>query len=340
MGTDFRIKCASNQTSRAVSRFAQNGYRSNQIGTGSREQATVVGAGLARASELTLVIILNIVAALILFTMMSVVGLELTIADFRHIAARPKVIVWGTLAQLSILPLGTAALLLIYPLAGHIAAGMVLIAAAPGGGISNVFTYLAGANTALSVILTALASLAAVVSFPVLSAAGIELLLGERIAVEVPIVPLMGQLVVLVLLPVTLGMIVRQRRPDLAGRYATPLRRFTFLAIIGLLVIAMASDTTGLAADVTHGLFAAFIWTLMAMGLGWGLARMAGLERDDAFAFLIEFSVKNVGFAAIVALAVLDRPDLAVFFGSYVLIGYPLAALFAMGYRKAVHPLK
>jgi BASS family bile acid:Na+ symporter len=270
--------------------------------------------------------------------MMSVVGLELTIADFRRAAAHPKVIILGTLAQLSILPLGTAVLLLVYPLAGHIAAGMVLIAAAPGGGISNVFTFLAGANTALSVILTAVASLAAIVSFPVLSAIGIELLLGERIAVEVPIVPLIGQLVVLVLLPITLGMFIRRRRPDLATRYATPLRRLTFVAIIGLLVIAMASDTTGLAGDVTHGLIAAFIWTLMAMVLGWGLARMAGLDRDDAFTFLIEFSVKNVGFAAIVALAVLDRPDLAVFFGSYVLIGYPLAGLFAFAYRRTVHP--
>jgi len=290
--------------------------------------------GLDQTSEICIVIILNFIAALILFTMMSVVGLELTVTDFRRAAANPKAIAWGTLAQLSIVPLGTAVLLLFYPLAGHIAAGMVLIAAAPGGGISNVFTYLAGANTALSVILTAVASLAAVVSFPILSAAGIELLLGERIAVEVPIVPLIGQLVVLVLLPISLGMIVRQRRPDLARRYATPLRRFTFLAIIGLLVIAMASDTTGLAADVTDGLIAALIWTLMAMGLGWGVARLAGFARDDAFTFLIEFSVKNVGFAAIVALAVLDRPDLAVFFGSYVLIGYPLAALFAMAYRK------
>jgi BASS family bile acid:Na+ symporter len=166
------------------------------------------------------------------------------------------------------------------------------------------------------------------------------LLLGERIAVEVPIVPLIGQLVVLVLLPISLGMIVRQRRPDLASRYATPLRRFTFLAIIGLLVIAMASDTTGLAADVTDGLIAALIWTLMAMGLGWGVARLAGFPRDDAFTFLIEFSVKNVGFAAIVALVVLERPDLAVFFGSYVLVGYPLAALFAMAYRKIAHPLE
>lgn len=282
---------------------------------------------------------LNLVAALMLFTMMSVVGLELTIADFRRVAALPAVIVWGTLAQLSLLPLCTAALLLIYPLAGHIAAGMVLIAAAPGGGISNVFTYLAGANTALSVMLTAAASLAAVVTFPVLSALGIELLLGERIAVEVPVVPLIGQLVVLVVLPIALGMLVRQRRADLARRYATPLRRFTFLAITALIVIAIASDTTGLAADVTHGLIAAFAWTLMAMGLGWGVARMAGLGRDDSFTFLIEFSVKNVGLAAIVALAVLERPDLAVFFGSYVLIGYPLAALFAAGYRKTVHPL-
>lgn len=280
---------------------------------------------------------LNLMAALILFTLMSVTGLGLTVADFRRVVVLPRIVVWGTLAQLAVLPLATALLLVVYRLEPHLAAGVVLIAAAPGGGISNVFTHLAGANTALSVTLTAVASVAAVVTFPLLTAFGIEWLLGERVVVEIPLVPLIGQLIVLVLLPIGLGMLIRRCRSDFAVRSAVRLRRFTFAAIFLLLAIAMASDITGLAADVSHGLVAALAWTLMAMGLGWGVARLVGLNGPDAFTFLIEFSVKNAGLAAIVALAVLNRPDLAVFCGAYVLVGYPLAALAATGYRRLAH---
>ncbi|MEE4236966.1 MAG: bile acid:sodium symporter [Anderseniella sp.] len=277
---------------------------------------------------------INLLAALILFTMMTVVGLELTLADFRRVIERPRAVLLGTLAQLTLLPAATALLLLAFPLAGNMAAGVVLIAVAPGGGISNVFCYLAGANVALSITLTGLSSLAAAVTFPVLAALGLKWFAGEAVAVDLPVMALIGQMLFLVLLPVCLGMMVRHRWPRLAVRYGGPLRRFTFLAIIGLLVIAMASDTTGLAGQGLDGLLTALIWTVMAMVLGWMVARATGLQPDEAFTLLIEFSVRNVGLAAIVALAVLERPDLAVFFGAYVLVGYPLAGLVSLAYRK------
>jgi BASS family bile acid:Na+ symporter len=281
--------------------------------------------------------LLNIVAAFVLFTMMTVVGLELTAADFRRVVAMPRAIAAGTLAQLTVLPVCSGLLLLVYPLPPNIAAGVVLIAASPGGGISNVFCYLAGANTALSVTLTGIASLAAVITLPVLAALGIEWIIGERLAVEVPITALIGQLVFLVLLPISLGMFIRNRAAQTALRYAAPLRRLTLAAIVLLIVIAIASDTTGLAGQVVDGLLVSLIWTAMAMGIGWAIARLVGLAPADAFTFLIEFAVKNVGLAAIIALAVLDRPDLAVFFGAYVLVGYPLAVLASMAWRR-LHP--
>lgn len=280
---------------------------------------------------------INLLAAVILFTMMTVVGLELTLSDFRRVIERPRAVLVATLAQLTLLPAATAFFLLAYPLAGNMAAGVVLIAAAPAGGISNVFCYLAGANVALSIALTGLSSLAAALTFPVLAGLGLNWFAREAVDVELPILPLIGQMLFLVLLPVCLGMAVRHRRPQLAIRYGGPLRRLTFLAIIGLIIIAIASDTTGLAGQVLDGLLAALVWTAMAMALGWGVARLTALPPDEGFTLLIEFSVRNVGLAAIVALAVLQRPDLAVFFGAYVLVGYPLAALLSVIYRKRSH---
>ncbi len=277
---------------------------------------------------------INLLAAAILFAMMTVVGMELTLADFQRVIRRPRALVAGTLAQLTLLPAATALLLSVYALPGNMAAGVVLIAAAPGGGISNVFCFLAGSNVALSIALTGVSSVVSAISFPVLAGLGLTYFAGETTAVSLPIPALTGQMLFLVLLPVCLGMFIRQRSPGLALRYSGPLRRVTFLAIIGLIIAALSSDTTGLAGQIVDGLLAALLWTMMAMALGWLVARACGLEINDAFTVVIEFSVRNVGLAAIVALAVLERPDLAVFFGAYVLVGYPLAGLVSLAYRR------
>ena len=154
---------------------------------------------------------INLLAAVILFLMMTVVGLELTLSDFRRVVERPCAVVVGTLAQLTLLPAVTAALLVAYPLADNMAAGVVLIAAAPGGGISNVFCFLAGANVALSISLTGLSSLAAAVTFPVLATVGLNWFADETVQVDLPVVALIGQMLFLVLLPVCLGMAFRHR---------------------------------------------------------------------------------------------------------------------------------
>jgi len=282
--------------------------------------------------------VVQIAAPFVLFAMMGIVGLELTLEDFRRVARYPRAVVVGTLGQLTLLPLASVLLARTSGLESHLLAGLVLIVAAPGGGISNVFTFLARAHTALSVTLTAVSSLLAVVTLPLLLATGLDLLAGEQVALVVPIVPMIGQLVLLVLLPIGLGMWLRVRRPDLGARYARPFRRFVLASIVLLLLAGVGSDESGLAKDLVRCAGLALAWTAMAMGLGWALARLCGLDRADAFTFLIEFSVKNVGLAAIVAISSLERPALAVFAGAYVLVGYPLAALAAWLHRRCAAP--
>jgi BASS family bile acid:Na+ symporter len=272
--------------------------------------------------------------AALLFWMMFVVGLGLAVDDFRRVAAYPRAVVYGTVAQWTLLPLCAGLLLLACPAPPHVAAGVVLLTAAPGGGISNVFVFLAKANTALSVSLTAISSLLAVVTLPIVTALGFQWVVGEEQAIEVPVVAMIGQLAALVLLPIGLGMWLHARRPDLAARWGVTLRRTVLIALVVLLAAGMSTDSSGLLDQVVTYLALGLAWTLMAMALGLAIGFALRPTAEDRFTFLIEFSVKNVGLMAIVALAGFERPDFAVFAGSYLVIGYPMAGAAVWAFRR------
>ena len=150
----------------------------------------------------------------VLFLLMSVVGLELTVADFRRVAQNPGAIIVGTIAQVLLLPLMTWAIVWLFALDPVFGAGAILVAVSPGAGISNILTAVARANPALSVTLTAVASVLAVVTLPTVASFGMAFFLGTSSDVEVPVATLIGQLVFMLLVPITLGMWLRARRPD------------------------------------------------------------------------------------------------------------------------------
>jgi BASS family bile acid:Na+ symporter len=271
----------------------------------------------------------QLIGPLVLFVLMAVVGLELTWDDFRRVLSAPRAVLGATFAQILLLPLWTWLVVRGLDVSPVFGAGAVLIALSPGAGISNILTALGGANTALSVTLTALASVLAVVTLPTIAAAGLRFFLGEAAPIEVPVLLLFGQLVFALLLPIALGMWLRARHPDWAARWRRGLQRFAMLGIAVLTIAGFASgggsgSELGLA-DVREGLVAAAVWTLGAMALGWGVAFALGLPDADRFTCLIEFSTRNVAVAAIVALSGLQRLDLALFSAGYVMIGYPLA---------------
>jgi BASS family bile acid:Na+ symporter len=269
----------------------------------------------------------QLVGPMVLFVLMAIVGLELTLDDFRRVATAPRAVVGGTLAQIVLLPLLTWAVVALLDVPPVFGAGAVLIAVSPGAGISNILTALASANTALSVTLTAVASVLAVVTLPTVAAFGLRFFLGGEVSIEVPVLLLFAQLAVSLLLPIGLGMALRARRPQLVERYRRRLQRGAILAIVILTGAAILSGAGGdlVFADAGQGLLAAVVWTLAAMAIGWAVAAMLGLDAADRFTFLIEFSTRNVAVAAIVAMSGLKRMDLALFSAAYIALGYPLA---------------
>lgn len=268
------------------------------------------------------------VGPLILILLMVSVGLELSLADFRRIAQAPRAVIVGTLGQIALLPLLTWAIVVLLDVPPVFAAGAIIVAVSPGAGVSNILVAAARANVALSVTLTAFASVLCVVTLPTIAALGMRYFLGQAVDIEVPVVHLIGQLFATLLVPIGVGMLWRARRPGFVGRHRERLQRGALTAIVVLMVLGGIFADVG---DFTYrdagaGVLAALLWTVLAMAIGWGLAAVLGLPSDDRFTYLIEFSTRNVGVAAIVAMSGLGRLDLALFIGAYVAIAYPLAA--------------
>jgi BASS family bile acid:Na+ symporter len=263
----------------------------------------------------------------VLFVLMILVGLQLTLADFRRVLATPRSIIAGTLGQLTLLPLMTWAVVALLDLAPVFGAGAVLLAASPGAALTNVMTAVARAHVALSVSLTAVSSVLAVVTLPALAALGMRLFIGEAAQIEVPVAHLVSQLMLFLLIPIALGMWLRVRRPEGALRYISWGNRVALVAIIAITAISASSDGAALpsGSEFVRAAVGGVLWTVLAMGIGWGVAALLGLGPNDRFTFLIEFSARNIALAFIIAVSSLQRLDLALFSGAYAMTGFPLA---------------
>jgi BASS family bile acid:Na+ symporter len=283
------------------------------------------------------------VGPMVLFLLMTVVGLELTPADFRRVASAPRAVIGGTLAQIALLPLLTWAVVSALGVTPVLAAGAILVAVAPNAGITTLLAALARANVALAVTLTALASVLCTVTLPTIAAFGLRVLLGEAVAIDVPVAALIAQLALSLLLPIGIGMTLRARRPEFVARNLRHLQRAVMIAIGMLIAIAIPFvDTAEMGklsfTDAPVALVASVVLASAAMGLGWGVARALGLPADDRFTFLIAFTTRNIAVAAIVALSGLGRLDLALWSGFHWVTAYPLAAAAALVRRWITRP--
>ncbi len=260
-----------------------------------------------------------------LFFLMTVVGLQLTPADFRRVAAAPRTVVVGTLGQLVLLPLMTWGLVSTLGLSPVFAAGAMLLAAAPGAGMSNVMTAVAGAHVALSVTLTAISSVLAVVTLPTITGLGMRLFLDEGSDVDVPLGTLVQQMALYLLLPITLGMVVRARIGQRAQAAVPWLNRLAIVGIIAISVLSGGSGNLDLpgGSDFALTLGGCVLWTLLAGLIAWGLGALLDLDADDRFALLIEYSARNVALAFIVAVSSFGSLELGLFAGIYAFTGFP-----------------
>jgi len=271
------------------------------------------------------------VPVLVFFTMV-VVGMELTTADFRRVARQPKTVGAAFVGQFVLLPILAWLLVRCLDLPPAIARGVLLVAACPSGGMANVYAYLAGANVALSVTLTAVSCLAAVLTTP-LALAALQTQVGESTGFPIPFGVLARQLFLLLVLPVLIGMGIRRRWPDITRRHGRTLIGLSIAALAALLGFIIAQEAEQFASTLTDIAAAAALLTALAFGAGWATGWASGAGTTDCFTVGMFFVVRNVGIATAIAVTVLGRVEFAVFATAYFLAQVPILLAAVVVYR-------
>lgn len=237
---------------------------------------------------------LNIILAILMFG----VALDLQWKDFQAVARAPKGPLVGIATQLLLLPPATFLLVQLIDPIPSVKLGMMLIAACPGGNVSNFLVWMARGNTALSVSMTAVTSSAAVFTTPFNLAFWASLdpdtraLLAE---VAVDAGDMFITILLLLALPLAAGMTFRARFPAFAARIQRPLRMTDGAIFLGFIAVAFYSDREYLTAAILPVLVIVIIHNTMALGLGYSVARWLRLPTRDRRAVTLEVGIQNSG---------------------------------------------
>ena len=228
--------------------------------------------------------------------MMLGVSLDLKLADFKRILISPKAPAIGLGTQFVLLPAFTFLLTLVVRPAPSMALGMILIAACPGGNLSNIMTYLAKGNTAVSVSMTAVSTAAAVFMTPFnLAIWGSLNPATAPILRQVSLNPwdVFTTIALILGLPLVIGMLLSRIFPSLADRIRKPFRVFSFLVFIAFVGAALAANWSIFLRVIGLVVFVVFLHNALALSLGYWSGRLVGLPRYDVRAVSIEVGIQN-----------------------------------------------
>ncbi|MEB3214078.1 MAG: bile acid:sodium symporter family protein [Leptolyngbyaceae bacterium] len=268
---------------------------------------------------------------LALFVIMLGMGLGLKVDDFKRIIVEPKAVILGLVAQLVMLPLVGFLLANLFPLNPELAVGVMILAACPGGPTSNLITYLARGNVALSISLTAVSSLITVFTIPLIINGAMQSFLGEATTLQLPFLQTVIQIAVITLLPVSIGMVLHAKAP----RLATTLEKFVkwlSLAFLGLIIAGLlVKERANVGTFFIQVGGVTLTLMIVAMALGYGLATLAKLDSRSATAITVEVGIQNGTLAIAIASSptFLNTPSMAIPAAIYALLMFLVSGAFA-----------
>jgi BASS family bile acid:Na+ symporter len=241
--------------------------------------------------------------------MMLGVALELKLDDFKRIFVAPKAPMIGLGAQFILLPVFTFFLTLILRPPPSIALGMILVAACPGGNLSNIITYLARGNCAVSVSMTAVSTAAAIFMTPFnlalwgsLNAQTNQILQAVRLSpfdVFVNVFIILG-------IPLILGLFLSRAFPSLVAKARKPFKIFSLIFFIAIVAVALIANWQNFLKYVGLVFFGVLIQNALALNLGYWSGRLFRLSEQDTRAVAIEVGIQNSGLGLVLVFNFFD----------------------------------
>ncbi len=233
------------------------------------------------------------------------VALDIKLRDFKQLFQVPKPPIIGLIAQLILLPILTLGLTFVLDVQPSIALGMILIAACPGGNVSNFAVHLAKGNTALSVLMTSISTLAAIFTTPLLFGILSQYVpntaaLGQSISVD-PI-EMLQTILKLVALPLAIGMSINHFYPKLTERIQSPVKILSMIIFFGIVFFGIKGNWENILTYVDDIFFIVLIHNSLAFLLGFSWAKLMKMSIANTKAITIETGIQNSGLALIIAL--------------------------------------
>ena len=276
----------------------------------------------------------KVILPLSLFLIMFGMGLSLKLADFKNVVKSPKAIAIGLLGQLILLPIVAFIIAITLKLPPEIAVGLMIIALAPGGATSNMFTYLSKGDPSLSISLTAVVSVITPFSIPIIAALSMSYFMGNSTEFNLPIIKTIIQLLVITLVPVAIGMFVFSRWPNTSLKIEKFLKWFSILFLMLIIMLIVLKNKDHVLDFFAQAGFATLLLNVLVLIMGYQLAKMTKLSQPQAVSIGFEVGIQNGTLALLVAGTLIGNDVMMIPAVTYSLIMFISGAAFGWWVKK------
>ncbi|TQV87952.1 bile acid:sodium symporter family protein [Aliikangiella coralliicola] len=263
-----------------------------------------------------------------LFIIMWGMGLSLKVKDFTRVLTRPKAVVIGIICQMALLPMIGYFIVMMFGFSAELAVGLMILTFCPGGVTSNMFSYLANGDTALSISLTAVVSILTPFTIPLLSVLMIGWFMDESQEFSIPILRTIIQLLVITVVPVAIGMLLHVKYPKFCAKAERPVKIFSVVFLFVIIAGILAKEWQNVASYFVQTGVATLVLNVLTLTLGYFIANLTGLSQRQAISIGIEVGIQNGTLALLVTGTILQSALMTIPSITYSLIMFATGALF------------
>ncbi|PDP84842.1 bile acid:sodium symporter [Glycomyces fuscus] len=229
-------------------------------------------------------------------------GLSLTAGDFVRLTRMPGTVALVLGCQILVLPLVCLVLVLLFDPPPALAVGMMLLAASPGGTTASLYSYLFRGNVALNISLTALNSLTAMVTLPLITNLAIARFMGDGGTLGLQVGKVL-QVFAVVLVPVAVGMLVRARADAFARRMERPVKAASVAVLFGVIAVALYQELDNIGGYIVSVGLMVLLFNIASLTIGYWAPRVLGTGRPEAIASCMEIGLHNTTLSLAIALS-------------------------------------
>lgn len=254
-------------------------------------------------------------------------GLSLTTDDFRRVILYPKAILIGLICQMILLPIIGFVVVILFKLPPELAVGLMLLAASPGGATANLYSHLSKGDVALNISLTAVNSLLTLFTLPFIVNFSIDYFMQSGQAIPMQFKKVM-EVFAIVLVPVSIGMLLRSKSPSLSQKLDKPVKIISALFLVLIIAATIVKEKNQIAEYFQQVGLASLVFNVMSMLIGYYLPMMFNIAKKQAISIGMEIGIHNGTLAIYIALSVIGNSAMSIPPAVYSLIMFFTAAAF------------